>query len=96
MQKDRQKPVLLHPWGRFEGARCWRAPVRSDGKVTVHAPGPSVFLRLYLPPRPLDMKRWGIAVKIVVTISALALVGIVVSTLVTVGVGSRGGDKIVW
>ncbi|HWZ57413.1 MAG TPA: methyl-accepting chemotaxis protein [Gemmatimonadaceae bacterium] len=35
------------------------------------------------------MKRWGIAVKIVVTISALALVGIVVSTLVTVSAGSR-------
>jgi methyl-accepting chemotaxis protein len=35
------------------------------------------------------MKRWGIAVKIVVTISALALVGIIVSTLVTVGVTSH-------
>jgi methyl-accepting chemotaxis protein len=35
------------------------------------------------------MKRWGIAVKIVVTISALALAGIAVTTLVTVGVSSR-------
>jgi methyl-accepting chemotaxis protein len=35
------------------------------------------------------MKRWGIAVKIVVTITALALVGIVVSTLITVGVSSH-------
>jgi methyl-accepting chemotaxis protein len=35
------------------------------------------------------MKRWGIATKIVVTISALAMLGVAVSTLVTVSVSAR-------
>jgi methyl-accepting chemotaxis protein len=35
------------------------------------------------------MKRWGIALKIVVTICSLALVGVIASTIVTVGVSSR-------